>query len=133
MQEIKAMELKRTWEIFDLLVNRTLYGCKCVYKIKYKSNGSIDSILGLQLTIQYNKHRLQQRSKSVTVGRRTTTEIYSDDQRNHYGRYCYWDLQWRSQRWSANRHRKRFKKRKLHLATGKRPLLYVMVIFFPVV
>ncbi|KAJ0042840.1 hypothetical protein Pint_18465 [Pistacia integerrima] len=33
-EEIKALEKTRTWELIDLPPNKTLVGCKWVYKIK---------------------------------------------------------------------------------------------------
>lgn len=41
MQEIKALELNKTWELVDLPAGKALISYKWVYKIKDKSDGSI--------------------------------------------------------------------------------------------
>ncbi|CAH9111355.1 unnamed protein product, partial [Cuscuta europaea] len=41
-KEIDALERTRTWELRDLPPGKKLIFCKWVYKIKYKSDGSID-------------------------------------------------------------------------------------------
>ena len=40
--EIKALELNDTWILIDLPKHKTTIGCKWVYKIKHKFNGSIE-------------------------------------------------------------------------------------------
>lgn len=40
-QEIQSLNDDRTWEIVDLLLGKTPIGCKLVYKIKCKVDGSI--------------------------------------------------------------------------------------------
>lgn len=40
--ELRAMEMNKTWSITNLLKVKHAIGCKWVYKIKYKSDGSID-------------------------------------------------------------------------------------------
>jgi Reverse transcriptase (RNA-dependent DNA polymerase) len=42
-EEVHALEKKnQTWEIYFLLKNKKLVGCKLVYKIKYHSDGTIE-------------------------------------------------------------------------------------------
>lgn len=41
-EELKALEENKTWTITDLPLGKKAIGCKYVYKIKYKSDGSID-------------------------------------------------------------------------------------------
>ncbi|WVZ17541.1 hypothetical protein V8G54_010523 [Vigna mungo] len=40
--ELKALEVNKTWIITDLPPGKTPIGCRWIYKIKHKSNGSID-------------------------------------------------------------------------------------------
>jgi len=40
--EISALEANKTWIVTDLPSNKQPIGCKWVYKIKYKANGSIE-------------------------------------------------------------------------------------------
>ena len=39
-EEMKALEKNGTWELVDLLRGTTIVGCKWVFTVKYKSNGS---------------------------------------------------------------------------------------------
>ena len=39
--EIAALEANNTWTLIALLVDKKSIGCKWVYKIKYKADGSI--------------------------------------------------------------------------------------------
>ena len=41
-KELEAMELNNTWTILSLHNGKHATGCKWVYKVKYKSNGSIE-------------------------------------------------------------------------------------------
>jgi hypothetical protein len=40
--EITALEQNHTWVVTTLLAGKHLIGCKWVYKIKYKADGSIE-------------------------------------------------------------------------------------------
>ena len=40
-EEIKALEKNKTWELVDLPNGREVVGLKWIYKIKYKSYGTI--------------------------------------------------------------------------------------------
>ena len=40
--EIDALERNQTWKLVDLPPGKTPIGCKWVYRIKYKPDGSID-------------------------------------------------------------------------------------------
>ena len=40
--EIQALEANHTWTLTDLPPNKTVIGCKWVYKTKHKSDGSIE-------------------------------------------------------------------------------------------
>ena len=40
--EIKALELNDTWILTNLLKHKNVIGCKWVYKIKHRSDGSIE-------------------------------------------------------------------------------------------
>lgn len=42
--EMEALYRDKTWEICDLPPNKKPIGCKCVYKIKYKSNDEFEKI-----------------------------------------------------------------------------------------
>lgn len=41
-EELLAMETNRTWTVVPLPPNKHTIGCKWIYKIKYKSDGSIE-------------------------------------------------------------------------------------------
>ena len=40
--EISALEQNNTWIITDLTPNKHIIGCKWVYKIKHRADGSIE-------------------------------------------------------------------------------------------
>jgi hypothetical protein len=40
--EISTLELNNTWTIVDLPFHKQPIGCKWVYKLKYKADGSIE-------------------------------------------------------------------------------------------
>lgn len=40
--EIKLLQDNNTWELTDLLSNQKAIGCKWIFRIKYKFDGSID-------------------------------------------------------------------------------------------
>lgn len=42
--EIQALEDNHTWVLTDLLVGKVPIGCKWVYKIKHRANGSIERL-----------------------------------------------------------------------------------------
>jgi len=41
-KEIRALESNTTWEFASLPPSKTALGFKCVYKIKYNANGTIE-------------------------------------------------------------------------------------------
>ncbi|KAK7332845.1 hypothetical protein VNO80_29601 [Phaseolus coccineus] len=41
-REVRALQANKTWYIIELPPNKTSIGCKWIYKIKYKSDGSIE-------------------------------------------------------------------------------------------
>lgn len=41
-QEIAALERNKTWQLVDLPQDKTHIGCKWVYKIKHKQDGTVD-------------------------------------------------------------------------------------------
>lgn len=41
-KEMKALEKNSTWELVDLMGRKTTIGCKWVFTVKYKSDGSIE-------------------------------------------------------------------------------------------
>ena len=41
-KEIQALEQNHTWELTSLPLGKTPIGCKWVYRIKFKSNGTVD-------------------------------------------------------------------------------------------
>lgn len=43
-QEIQALELNKTWEVVELPPNKIRFGWKWVYKVKYKEDGSVESL-----------------------------------------------------------------------------------------
>lgn len=41
-EEIKYLEENKTWTIVSLRENKNIVGCKWVYKVKYRSDGSVE-------------------------------------------------------------------------------------------
>lgn len=41
-EKMKALERNKTWEIVDLLKGKKLVGCRWVFIVKYKSDGSVE-------------------------------------------------------------------------------------------
>ena len=41
-QKIQALSTNKTWDIFDLPPGKSPIGCKWVYKIKFKVDGSVE-------------------------------------------------------------------------------------------
>lgn len=40
-EKMRALERNKTWELVDLPTGKKLVGCRWVFTIKYKSNGSV--------------------------------------------------------------------------------------------
>jgi hypothetical protein len=53
--EITALELNNTWVLVDLPPHKHPIGCKWVYKIKYKSDGSIERYKARLVAKGYNQ------------------------------------------------------------------------------
>jgi hypothetical protein len=43
-EELRSLKKNTTWEITDLLVGKKFVGCKWVYKVKYKADGTVDRL-----------------------------------------------------------------------------------------
>ena len=41
-EEIKALERNKTWTVVDLPPNKSAIGCRWVYKVKFKADGSVE-------------------------------------------------------------------------------------------
>ena len=41
-EDMEALEKNRTWELVQLLAGKKVMGCKWVYTVKYRANGSIE-------------------------------------------------------------------------------------------
>ena len=42
IEEIKALEANNTWSLVSLPIDKHCIGCKWVYNLKYKPNGTMD-------------------------------------------------------------------------------------------
>lgn len=42
LEEIKALKKDKTWEFVDILRGKKIEGCKWVFIVKYKADGSIE-------------------------------------------------------------------------------------------
>ena len=42
VEELATLELNNTWSLVSLLHGKQVIGCRCIYKIKHKVDGSID-------------------------------------------------------------------------------------------
>lgn len=45
-EELKALEKNNTWEITDLPMGKKSVGCKWVYTVKYRSDGTLEIYKG---------------------------------------------------------------------------------------
>ena len=62
--EIVALEANNTWTLTPLLAHKNLIGCKWVYRIKYKFDGSIE------------RYKARLVAKRFTQRRALTTQIH---------------------------------------------------------
>ena len=54
-KEVRALQANKTWYITELPLNKTSIGCKWIYKIKYKSDGSIERYKARLVAKGYNQ------------------------------------------------------------------------------
>jgi len=54
-EELTALDANHTWQITTLPLGKTTIGCRCVYKIKHKSDGSIDRYKALLVAKGYTQ------------------------------------------------------------------------------
>ena len=54
-KEIQALESNNTWSLCPLPNGKSLIGCKWVYKLKYRSNGSIERYKACLVAIGYTQ------------------------------------------------------------------------------
>lgn len=52
--ELSAFKKTGTWKLVDLPPNVITIGCRCIYKIKYVENGSIDRFKDILVAKEYN-------------------------------------------------------------------------------
>ena len=55
-KELEAMELNNTWTVLPLPKGKHAIGCKCMYRVKYKSNGSIERYKARLVAKGYTQH-----------------------------------------------------------------------------
>lgn len=72
--EMHTVEKNQTWEIMDLPKSKKLVGCKCVFRIKYKENG----------TIKRYKERLYAKRLHINIWNRLLGDICTSSQ----NKYC---------------------------------------------
>jgi len=53
-KEVRALQANKTWYITELPSNKTPIGCKWIYNMKYKSDGSIDRYKAWLVAKGYN-------------------------------------------------------------------------------
>jgi len=56
-REIEALERNDTWVVTDLPHNKKPIWCKWVYKIKYKTDGSLERYKARLVAKGYNQHK----------------------------------------------------------------------------
>ena len=54
-KELTALKANHTWDLVPLPSGKHLIGCKWVYKIKFKSNGSIERYKARLVAKRYNQ------------------------------------------------------------------------------
>ena len=54
-KEVRALQANKTWYITELPYNKTFIGCKWIYKIKYKLDGSIERYKAHLVVKGYNQ------------------------------------------------------------------------------
>ncbi|KAM1012004.1 hypothetical protein ACFX2C_047285 [Malus domestica] len=54
-EELKSLKKNATWKIIDLLAGKKPVGCKWVYTVKYKADGTMDRFKARLVAKEYNK------------------------------------------------------------------------------
>ena len=54
-KELEAVELTNTWVVLPLPKGKHAIGCKWIYKVKYKSNGSIERYKACLVAKEYTQ------------------------------------------------------------------------------
>lgn len=54
-EEMQALEKKQRWEVVDLPPGKKAIGCKWVFTVKYKSNGSLETYMARLIAKGYTQ------------------------------------------------------------------------------
>uniref|UniRef100_A0A2N9J0X6 Integrase catalytic domain-containing protein n=1 Tax=Fagus sylvatica TaxID=28930 RepID=A0A2N9J0X6_FAGSY len=73
-EELQALEKTHTWDLVDLPPGKSAIGCKWVYKIKTKSDGSIERLLAIAAVHQWPLFQMD--VKNAFLNGDLTEEVY---------------------------------------------------------
>lgn len=77
-KEIEALEHNNTWTLCPLLIGKHPIGCKWVYKIKYKADGSIECYKARLVAKGYTQQEGIDSKQGISISQRYTLDIQND-------------------------------------------------------
>ncbi|CAA6665002.1 unnamed protein product [Spirodela intermedia] len=74
--EIRALEINQTWNLMELPNDKKMVGCKWVYMVKYKSDGSIERYKARMAARGYTQvYEIDYQETFILVGKLNTVRF----------------------------------------------------------